>query len=229
MPMNPRLLRPTASGFNPRRISGISLWYDAAAFNTVQIDTGVSVWRDKSGLGRDATQLIGNEQPEYRFGERNGRNVVRFDGSNDQMSFANASVSTLFVVTKVATPDKSLAAVIGGIPGAPARADNGLRRNNTQSGYNFPGNIDDFTGGVGTSQFFINGASGSTVATDVWHIVSALRNTTPIEYNRLGFTFANREYSGDVGEIIAYDRLVTSTERKQVESYLGKKWGIAVT
>jgi hypothetical protein len=30
MPMNPRLLRPTASGFNPRQISGLALWLDGA-------------------------------------------------------------------------------------------------------------------------------------------------------------------------------------------------------
>jgi len=30
MPMSPRLLRPTASGFNPRQIGGLALWLDAA-------------------------------------------------------------------------------------------------------------------------------------------------------------------------------------------------------
>jgi hypothetical protein len=30
MPMNPRLLRPRASGFDPRSISGLALWLDAA-------------------------------------------------------------------------------------------------------------------------------------------------------------------------------------------------------
>ena len=35
MAMNPRLLKPTASGFNPRSISGLALWLDASSTDTL--------------------------------------------------------------------------------------------------------------------------------------------------------------------------------------------------
>lgn len=80
--MSPRLLRPRASGFNPRSITGLETWWDAAdsAFVT---QTGsparVAGLNDKSGKGRNATNTTaGATQPLYVSGGQNGRNVVRF-------------------------------------------------------------------------------------------------------------------------------------------------------
>jgi hypothetical protein len=40
MSMNPRLLRPTASGFTPRSISGLALWLDASSSDLYTTDAG---------------------------------------------------------------------------------------------------------------------------------------------------------------------------------------------
>jgi len=45
-PMNNRLLRPRASGFNPLSISGMAGWWDASVSSSVTIATGVSSWVD---------------------------------------------------------------------------------------------------------------------------------------------------------------------------------------
>lgn len=86
MAMSPRLLRPRAAGgFDPRRISGLELWLDAADSSSVTTVSGAaSQWNDKSGLGRHATQTTANNRPSYS-GTLNGRNVLTFDGTNDSM------------------------------------------------------------------------------------------------------------------------------------------------
>jgi hypothetical protein len=90
MAMNPKLLRPKASGFNPRSIAGLYAWWDASDSATITTDTGVSVWADKSGNGRNATQSTGNNQPA-RTVTISGRLALTFDGTNDSLTFAGAS------------------------------------------------------------------------------------------------------------------------------------------
>ena len=105
MPMNHRLLVPRASGFNPRSIANLSLWLDAADASTVTISTGVSQWNDKSGNGKNATQAIGNNQPAYVTGARNGRNVCRMDGSNDSFTVASIELDATISVFVAASFD----------------------------------------------------------------------------------------------------------------------------
>ena len=85
MPMNPRLLRPTASGFNPKTISGLEAWYAADVASSIEIETGVKQWSDLSGKGRHLLQTVTNNQPAYNSVTLNGKPTVTFDGSNDRM------------------------------------------------------------------------------------------------------------------------------------------------
>ena len=60
-----------------------ALWLDGADQSTITIATGVSQWRDKSGNNRHVTQSATASQPAYQAATFNGRNCLRFDGSND--------------------------------------------------------------------------------------------------------------------------------------------------
>jgi hypothetical protein len=86
MAMSPRLLRPLATGFNPKSISDLAVWLDASDASTITLNGGnVSAWGDKSGNGRNFTQGTALAQPLYATGAMNGRAVVRADGSNHFM------------------------------------------------------------------------------------------------------------------------------------------------
>lgn len=63
-----------------------ALWLDADDQSTITIATGVSEWRDKSGNGRHFTQTTTANQPALSTNTFNGRNCVRFDGSNDVLT-----------------------------------------------------------------------------------------------------------------------------------------------
>jgi len=96
MAMNPRLLRPLASGItDPSLISGLGLWLDAADSTTLfDADTGGSLpaadgavgrWEDKSGSGRNCTQGTPNNRPIRKVAQINGIDAIRFDGTDDRL------------------------------------------------------------------------------------------------------------------------------------------------
>jgi hypothetical protein len=85
--MNPRLLRPLDTGFNPRKLAGLEAWFDASDSSTVTLNgSTISEWRDKSGNGRHLTQATAASQPTYTSAGANGRNVATFGGSQHMAS-----------------------------------------------------------------------------------------------------------------------------------------------
>jgi hypothetical protein len=99
-PMNPRLLRPLATGFDPRRIAGLVAWYDASDMSTLfQNSDGttaataendpVGYLKDKGPSGYHATQSTNNARPLLRLSAQNGRSAILFDGTNDFLINAN--------------------------------------------------------------------------------------------------------------------------------------------
>jgi hypothetical protein len=123
MPMNNRLLRPRATGFNPKSIAGLTAWYDAADAATITaVSGGVSVWADKSGLGRTLYQGTAANRPATGTRTIGGKNALDFDGSNDCLLSGDPGVVTtngasysvdaqsaralaIFVVCAADTPD----------------------------------------------------------------------------------------------------------------------------
>lgn len=93
MPMNARLLRPAASGFNPATLPGFTYWLDASQASTVTTATGVSQWRSAGSSAIAGNQATANNQPAYQLAAQNGRNAVYFDGTNDSITFGNLSAS----------------------------------------------------------------------------------------------------------------------------------------
>ena len=109
MPMNARLLRPRATGFNPRSISGLALWLDPTDSSTLTIDAGVSEWRDKSGNGRHFSSSVGNNQPT--LGTINSKTAMQFNGTSHRLFSSGSTIQpnltggvTLFLVFEATFP-----------------------------------------------------------------------------------------------------------------------------
>jgi hypothetical protein len=85
----------------PTTIAGLQLWLDAADASTlfdattggslVAADGAVARWEDKSGNGRHATQGTAGSRPARKTAIQDGKDVLRFDGSNDVLVCASAS------------------------------------------------------------------------------------------------------------------------------------------
>lgn len=245
MAMSPRLLRPIATGFNPKEIAGLALWLDAADVSTITPDQGAKEWRDKSvsGSTKKFVQDTGNNQPATGTETMNGRNVLRFDGSDDFMTATNPFLTgtgnglpvSFFIVQRI------IAATNFGMTYTTG-AGFEFRQNSTTGAMQFNSDasttVHTFTGssvGVdqlvtlifpsgatnnlfyerGTLQSLSGSAQGKPATSTATHTIG----------RRTGSTLpANVR----VAEIIAYQAVLTDAQRQAVEQYLGRKWGITV-
>ncbi len=231
MAMNQKLLRPKASGFNPKNIAGLALWMDASAYNA---STGT--WSDKSGNARDFSQGTVGNRPIVSAVTQNGRAILEFDGSNDQLihssNFLQVANCTLFAAFR------RLGGAYGGVISSASNADRspgilidssrGAIRGFLNVAYSAPSAVDVFniTSGTvtnGTAVMFTNGSEISTAA--VSNTLDTSGTTTAIgSYRTAQANFLNAY----IGEIIVYVQVLNVSQQKTVEGYLGKKWGITV-
>ncbi len=258
MPMNPRLLRPRASGgFNPKTISGLVGWWDASDASTVTTVSGaVSQLNDKSGLGRNATQTTANNRPAYS-GTINGKNVMTFDGTNDRLvtglqSNTLTGYATFFCVCQVnsgwSDSTANNKAVIFGRNSSDAGASYGLNltTNAPASGtvglaVSWRGLGFNYSGGPGvakgTPQLLVGRVSAAgrlrrvngTGSLDTTTLPASGTNAAAGNFLVLGEDPTQLRYWSDrIAEVLVYDRDLSVTEIATIESWLGKKWGITV-
>jgi len=243
MGMNPRLLRPTASGFDPRRIPGLALWLDAADSSTLfDADTGGSLpgnsvtvgrWEDKSGKGRHATEGTNENRPTRSTASVNGLDAILFDGSNDRLtttSFTLAQPLTVFVAVR---PITTVFHTI--CDGAPTGARAQLAILN--------GTLRMFSGTVFDSTNIVFVANTTTLAAGIFAGTSSQHranaqvltptSTTPGTNGlslgaRLGAAIdGSSVLSGRLCEVLYYEGALSGARLSAVETYLMRKWGIA--
>ncbi len=82
--------------FLPSDVPGLEIWYDAADSSTITKDMAnlVSQWDDKSGNGRDLSQLTASQQPAFIQSAINAQPALRFDGIDD--TIATAVINNIF-------------------------------------------------------------------------------------------------------------------------------------
>ena len=84
-------ITPSFTQWTPALLS-TALWLDAADASTVTTVSGaVSQWNDKSGNGRNATQATAGNRPATGTATLNGRNVIRYDATDDFLSLSNTA------------------------------------------------------------------------------------------------------------------------------------------
>lgn len=231
MSMSPKLLRPRATGFNPKSISGLAAWYDFNDASTVTLATGIVSVTDKSGNGRNLAQAVGNNQPLWVSGAVNGKYAARFDGSNDSLgtSFTFAQPITLFVVGKFNTTTNGQT-MIDGATGNRMRV---FVNSTTQIGY-YAGlqvNVDTAVTSWHVHEVVFNGVD-SRIGID------RASTTTATSLGTLspgGIVLGNFGLGGgapascDIAHVIAYGRALSATEAAPVRKWLAGSYGITLT
>jgi len=243
MPMNPRLLRPRASGFSPKSIAGLAAWWDAADSSSLTLDGNgnVSSWADKSGNGVTASQGTANNRPTPTAAALNGKQVLTFDGANDGLSFTGTARTdeTVLVVARVtfsdnkanqiigdstsgwglnlttrATIDSPLQAYLGGFSNGVTSIRYGFNANQTVG----PVLLEYVRSAAAGGQLLTNGTSRGTCTT-----------SNSFANSRIGVIGTSTQpLLGYIAEVCIYSRALSASERQQVERYLGAKWGLSV-
>jgi len=216
-------LGAAGSAWTPASIPGCTVWMDATVSSSITLrETNVASWTSLAAGGMVYSQTNETSQPFYDGTTINSKPVVRFPSSYCNLFAASTnSFHTVFVVTRV-TSYNSLGGIFGRLAsdtGTRLDTSTGLWRHST-------GNSSDYSFG---GAFYVNGSNTVAYTVNAPHIISVVPTSTRSFVWTLGAYYpATRQYIGHIGEFIAYSGAITDEQRKQVESYLGTKWGITV-
>jgi hypothetical protein len=223
----------TSKPFSPSNLSSLSLWLKAdAGLNLV--GELVAGWYDQSGNSRNVT----GEGGDVIYSETgiNNKPALFFDGNPYLVNFSAGInydlLNTTFIVFKPQSPSGGLISqgsnnLISAITDYYPTLNNSFNaeflRSDVPSVEGVPC-IFSYTAKDLNYNIYVNGnntASGS---------YSSLAGTSQRIF--IGCDYQNEEnsagyfYSGYISEIVIYNRLLTTTERQQVESYLNTKYAI---
>jgi hypothetical protein len=252
MGMSPRLLRPRATGFSPKNISGLVGWWDAADSSTITVATGVSDWRDKSGVGSGKTllQTTANNQPAYTA-TIGGKAAILYDGTNDELvTSGNVTIIGADYTWTVFSVCRADAQGGGGIisqddfsatrPPQYQRLWSGTFPSARSARVFLTNAADSAVGAISglavlQSTPFVLSSSQSSDTSNIW--VNGANNGTAsvtpkaVQFSKklyIGSIGSGSFFAGAIGEAIIYSPALTTSERQSVERYLGTKWGITV-
>lgn len=232
----------------PTLLSGLELWLDAATAGSVD-GTPVATWSDLSGCGHHVTQAAGARQPLWKANQQGGLPAVVFDGSNDFMASAAyafpTATATLFAIAF--TPSTVGGSVVVFGPDSEAVSGFGLTLNGGGAGKLNASSV----GNVGLSSFY-----STTVPKLAWHLMGGIfdrtlasgETTTNVDGVLTGSQISNLDNTDStygtkswsvgagsggarvgnvsIGEVVAYNRVLSTIERQTVEGYLMWRWGL---
>jgi hypothetical protein len=236
--------------FRPSLISDISGWWDAKDIKTItQADGYLSQWNDKSGLGRNFTQITDVSQPEYETTGWDGKPSILFNGADGYM-IADAVAAdftgddkpcTVIMAVEMVSHTSSATHWCFGHSGnianyywafedATGNVDIYRRDQGTGSPVQATGST--VLSGRRIHSTVFPGTEVSTYIDSVVDINGAALDLNSVTLDR--FTLgARRRNAGSsdyahmrIAEMIIYKRALLATERQAVESYLITKWDV---
>ena len=215
--------------------NGLVMWMDAADDTTFSYSSGttVSQWRDKSGFNY---HMVPVSAGPTRNAFLNSRKVLAFTTTqqirNTTLSLIN-SANTVFVICRYTHASLGRERILSSDESANnwllGNYGNGINRYYANGWVNLSYDtvdtawriyMGDWSGpSTDLANFYSNGTAGNT------NNPNASQGPASLCINRYYGETSNCE----VSEIIVFDRVLSATERKQVHTYLGQKWGISNT
>lgn len=228
--------------------NGLQLWLNADSLS-LQNGAAVSQWADQSGNNNNVSQPVAGSQPIYQSNILNGHPVVRFDGVSQYLSGATtpglmpttATVIAVYrplsvlshsqrIISQPHNPAYAQPAVSWSLSaGSPnntipkAQFAVASTKYETPAGGSTPlvvANMLVSTCDGSAHRFYLNGALvGSTT------VAGGIAYAAPQSFY-VGTDLGGESLNGDVAEVLVYNRVLTDGERKNVELYMGDKYGI---
>jgi hypothetical protein len=253
----PPAIQAVPSVFDPRTISGCSLWLDAADSSSMTLSgSNVTQWRDKTTNGHILTGVNTNTLVSTGIqitGSASGGSgtLSGFTNSTVSVSMSNRSVFLVFTQTLnqfaqfvgfgpaganiFGSNDRFRYALNPGTNSADIYANNGSTLNIGTIAGTVPALRPTIFVDIGNNtspniSFFVNGSTAG---------VGNFGGTAPTSVSAAGFqiarlptgstTVANEFFNGIVHEIIVFNATLTAAQRQQIEGYLYAKWNVPVT
>lgn len=217
--------------WTPERLNP-ALWLDANDSSTITLVNGaISEWRDKSGNNCHATQATANNRPLLVADGLNGTDIITFDGINNILNtqYSISTNNTIFFVaknnTQTNTGQSLLRPVVStndiyGIGGIRLDAGQELDfyiTNTRVPRVNFSWLNNEVI--IATSTY--NGSVLIGYKNSVQQGSLSINVTLTNNVNIGGDTqILERKFKGNISQVIIFNRVLTRSEREQVEGYL---------
>lgn len=208
--------------------NGLTVHLDAAVGATLTLGAGSNVvsWTSKKGDGLSFTQADAVLQPVYVASAFNGRGGVRF-GATLTNTFLKATAprvaQTVFFVLSTVSANRNWAGVWGWY----GTQNFGFRANDSGAWYYGTGTGMFWNGSGGTLRIDGVESNNSSIPLNQTQIIGLTRAASVNWTTALGFyntTYPDRFYDGVMGEVMIYDRALSTEEIASVENYLTGKW-----
>jgi hypothetical protein len=229
-------LQNNNSNIIPTDLSGLRLWLDGADSSSMTNDGGgvISQWRDKSGLSNHSNATL-TARPLLVANVKAGNSILRFDGVLNFMSLTSNIVLT-GEYTRFAVVMNTLTAGNKFYFGHTA---------NQKEGYT-AGTPIKYALRVVTSVDTIN---NYPIAQNAFGLISSARNSSNIvewlsnnssyaqlfsgvaqsgsnTISQIGKDETINYWTGDMAELLVYNRRLSASEVESVKAYLNNKWQI---
>jgi hypothetical protein len=238
--------------FNPTVLSNCVLWLDGADVSTMfQNSTGtlpvrasgstVSLWKDKSVSANHASNTTA--QPTVNFNAQNGLPLVNFSGSQ-YLTLSTSSLPTgatectFFFLTRTTSSAVQVFFTYGAEPNTANR--------NPQFFYNTGVLSTDLYGGGGlndninyVNSYVITSCIFTTTRNTAWDNgtqfsggSTAITLNTGTGWASIGVgrippgNVLSYYLTGQMGELVVFNRALNEQQRQQMEGYLAWKWGV---
>lgn len=232
------------SRFDPRAIPDCTLWLDANDSSTItKSGSNISTWRDKSSGGFNATNGSSTGPTTVTTGNRT---YISFNGTSNFLqtsltltankhtilivykpnantassnSLLRAQATVGYIVFPYYTSTKN--AYITNFDGSGVGSLDATYSNLDPTASTTSHNVVSISIASGAQAIYNNGTSKATNTATITTTVSdpftigAFYGTPPQQY-----------YTGELAEVVIYNRTLSSTERIQLEGYLAWKWGL---
>jgi hypothetical protein len=222
--------------FLPTNFSRCVLWLDPTDTSTVTLNgSNVSQLNDKSGLGYNMTQATSGNQPTYSTALNGNRMLTFTQASSTRLSnssfpaFIGSGSASYFLVEYNMTAPSGNPSPFGYSAGP----NFGLIM---QYNAGFTGGLQPFSTGVSSFTsatprliFLYKENVGST------NMIGFINGTSQTVSDTTSGTYSgtfnvgsgpNGFISGNICELIIFNRSLTTAERQQIEGYLAYKWGL---
>jgi hypothetical protein len=204
--------------FLPSQIAGLQLWLDAADPSTFTYSSGsnITTWIDKSPGANNVTTLTGT--PSYTTdGNLKVVNFKSGDLLRSAFTFTITTSSAFFIVAKLTSTSTAYPMVLA----LPDNNSGDYSIRYSGSVVNF-GNSDD----IGNGNYFTNGAPNTNASFLNLYVIIDTTTATRAASSRISISgsFSSRFFIGNVAEVLVYPGGVNSTQRSQIQGYLGWKW-----
>ncbi len=210
--------------------SGLLYHLDANMTNSISLGTGTDVaeWRDTLGI-RPFTQATAVNRPTYTVPTESSNGYLSFgaSGATKLTNALPAVTKTVVIVNRPTSTSINLAGLFG-----VDNVDDGIRQYNMTSSWQW--GYKTFLANGNTAHkdgtAYITGNVGFTL--NQWHVLivdrAAVSDVACTMKTAIGGHQAAAYFKGDIGEVLVYNRSLSTPERRSLEAYLGTKWGLTI-